>query len=379
VFRTTSSPRGARRREPRRSKGFPAVLPSLLLALVLAGCDDTVTGDRQPPFPNLSCSIPQSDLLDGGVGIDGIPSIQGGNFVSPTDPLAEYLVPADRVIGLILDGQPVAVPHNILWWHEILNLDLDTGTGLAITYCPLTGTSMVFDRAAADGATLGVSGLLFRSNLVMYDRNEPRSLWPQMKRGARCGAADGTPLPMVASIEMTWRGWQDLHPNTLVMGSEQGFDRDYQRYPYGDYERLTNSTTLVPLGGLDGRRPPKERLLGIPTFNGGGIAFPFLAMNELGPHAAVHPQEAPDEVVVFWDRNASGAMAFVPEAAGMVLTFQGGEDRIVDVETGSEWRIDGLAVAGPLAGAQLEPIDEAYVAFWFAWADFHPETILWLP
>jgi hypothetical protein len=358
-----------------RAGAVPAGLPLLLFLLV--GCSDAFGPDRRP-FEDLTCSIPTQHLLDGGVGIDGIPSIQQGNWVPAGDFLADYLEDRDRVIGMVLDGRPMAIPHNILWWHEIVNLDLDSGQRLAVTYCPLTGTSMVFDRAAANGAELGVSGLLFRSNLVMYDRNSERSLWPQMMRGARCGPSDGSPLPMVAAVEMTWDRWQELHPNTLVMSSDQGFARNYQLYPYGDYERPLNPRTLVPLGELDGRRPPKERLLGIPTFGEDGIAFPFLELNALGTAAAVHPEGGEERVVVFWDQQGQSAMAYVPSIGGTTLTFEAEDGRIVDAETGSEWRIDGVAVAGPMAGQGLAPIDEAYVAFWFAWADFHPATELWL-
>ncbi|TVR51450.1 MAG: DUF3179 domain-containing protein [Gemmatimonadales bacterium] len=357
------------------------LLPALLLLFFLPACSDSSTGSRSGErlFADLTCSIPENDILDGGVGIDGIPSVQNPPLVLANAPGAAYLEPSDRIIGLVLDGQPVAIPHNILWWHEIANLDLDSGERLAVTYCPLTGTSMVFDRAPVDGAELGVSGLLFRSNLIMFDRQSGQSLWPQMLRGARCGPADGTELPMVASLEMTWQGWQALHPSTQVVSSELGFARNYRLYPYGDYERATNAQTLVPLGGLDERRPPKERILGIPTLGGGGIAFPFFELNALGMRGVVHPESAPDQVVVFWDREVEGAMAYRPTLDGESLVFHVVDGRILDQASGSQWRIDGVAVEGPLAGRALEPIDEAYVAFWFAWADFHPETELWLP
>jgi hypothetical protein len=352
---------------------------TFLLLAVAAGCDSSPSQTRAPLFADLSCSVPESDILDGGVGLDGIPSIQAPVWVAPDNPEAGYLEPSDRVIGLMVDGRPVAIPHNILWWHEIVNLDLADGQRLAVTYCPLTGTSMVFDRTPVGGATLGVSGLLFRSNLVMYDRRDDQSLWFQMKRGARCGAADGTELPMVAALELRWEAWRWFHPDTEVMGSEQGMARNYQLYPYGDYERLNNAQTLVPLGGLDRRRPPKERILGLPTFGDDGIAFPFLALNELGPRAVAHPDAAPDQVVVFWDRFSQAAMAYRPEVDGRTVTFQVDDGRILDSATGSEWRVDGVAVEGPLTGHVLEAIDDAYVAFWFAWADFHRGTELWLP
>ena len=86
-----------------------------------------------------------------------------------------------------MGGEPYAVPLNVLRYHEIVNATFETDGGLldlAVTHCPLTGSSMVFDRAAAGGAEFGVSGILYQSNLVMYDRNTSESLWPQMVAGA---------------------------------------------------------------------------------------------------------------------------------------------------------------------------------------------------
>jgi hypothetical protein len=115
---------------------------------------------------------------------DGIPALTDPELVTPDSPWVEYLLPTDRVIGLEIDRQFLAVPHNILWWHEIVNFN---DLGLAVTYCPLTGSSMVFRRDVVQGAEFGVSGLLFKNNLVMFDRaavGGEDSLWPQMLAGA---------------------------------------------------------------------------------------------------------------------------------------------------------------------------------------------------
>jgi hypothetical protein len=77
----------------------------------------------------------------------------------------------------------------------------------------------------APGAEFGVSGLLYRNNLIIYDRNTEESLWPQMARGARCGVRHGSDLVMFPTVEMTWTGWRALHPRTRVVSSETEFDR----------------------------------------------------------------------------------------------------------------------------------------------------------
>jgi hypothetical protein len=75
----------------------------------------------------------------------------------------------DRVIGIEAGGVFIAVPHNIWWWHEIVNFD-DFGIPLAVSYCPLTGSSMGFDRRSVEGYDVGVSGLLYNNNLIMFNR-----------------------------------------------------------------------------------------------------------------------------------------------------------------------------------------------------------------
>ena len=247
-----------------------------------------------------------------------------------------------------------------------------------VTHCPLTGSSLVFDRRSLDDVALGVSGLLYQNNLIMYDRTTGESLWPQMLREARCGPGTGTKLAMVPAIEMRWDAFRTLHPEGRVLSDSQGFSsRNYRSYPYGSYAHPANPTLLFPLGSsIDARRPPKERVLGIPVGTG-GIAFPFGALDKFGSTAVVDAGLAGSAVVVFWNGEAQAAMAYRPSLDGEPLTFRATPDGILDDETGSVWRITGEAVAGPLTGRRLTPVAEAYVAYWFAWAAFHPEASLW--
>ncbi len=347
------------------------------LSVFVGGCgDDQVTNaiDSGPDDSASLCNIPASSFADGGVGKDGIPALTDPVLVAPAQ-ADNYLEDSSRVIGLFIDGMAIAIPHNILWWHEIVNFNF-TSEQLAVTYCPLTGSSIAFDRDVIDGAEFGVSGLLFQNNLTMYDRRTNDSLWPQMSLKAGCGPATGKPLNTVAVIEMSWSGWKDLYPDTRVLSSDTGFSRNYTRfgYPYGDYERESNGRLLFSQT-IDGRRPPKERLLGIPGSDG-GIAFPF---NELDASPVTVVQDVSDgrEIAVFWSRDHVGAAAFSRTLNSQRLSFAVENERIKDLETASTWRLDGLAVEGPLAGQKLMAIPEAYVAFWFAWAAFSPDTRIW--
>ena len=371
-------------RDPYQRLFSPVAILAFAVAVSACGGGDgtspTVIGDL-PPDDDTFCSIPEDEIFSGGVGRDGIPALLNPPLVAADAPQAEYMRDVDRVIGIEAGGQFIAVPHNIGWWHEIVNFD-DFEIPLAVSYCPLTGSSMVFDRSSVQGSDFGVSGLIYNNNLIMFDRRNDgtqESFFPQMLRGARCGPLDGAPLAMYPETEMRWRAWRELHPETLIVSGVLGLGRDYRSYPYGNYEAINNAETLFPNEEIDNRRPPKERILGIPREHGFGMAFPFSVLEARGNKAVVHDDlQGTRSVVVFWSTEAESAVAFEPRANGQALTFEVRDDKFFDVETGSEWTMAGEAISGALVGSVLTPIPDAYVVFWFAWATFHPNTdVLW--
>ncbi|MFB6230492.1 MAG: DUF3179 domain-containing protein [Salinibacter sp.] len=359
------------------------VLGFLLVGgLLLSACDvNSTQGNRSADSLNLSdfdienCALPTDRLISGGVGRDGIRSLDQPSLVESEAESAEYLADSSRVIGLLFGDKPLAVPLPLLWYHEIANFDDWGGESFAVTHCPLTGSSLVLDRDAVDGAEFGVSGLLFDNNLVMYDRRAEESLWPQMNRQAGCGAATGTELSMLPSIEMTWGRWKALHPDTRVLPLE---DFDEVSYPYGNYRAPQNERLLFEGTPIDDRRPPKERVLGIPVESGEkhgrSLALPFGALDDGSAVRVVTVTVDSTAMTVFWSRKAQGAMAYETSTS-----FSVEDGRIVDDATGSVWTVDGRAVVGFRKGDRLEPVNDAYVAFWFAWAAFHPDTRLWTP
>ncbi|MEX2468077.1 MAG: DUF3179 domain-containing protein [Gemmatimonadota bacterium] len=364
--------------KPLRTLGASA----LTAVLAVSACSQDTNGglgpDNQTALDGLSCSIPESEIFVGAFR-DGIPALTNPEMDLPGFPTTSTWQDGDRVVGMMLGDQPIAVPLNIFWWHEIVNLDID-GHSVAITHCPLTGSSLAFDRAPHGGVEFGVSGLLFRNNMVLYDRvGEGESLWPQMSLGARCGPQDGTGLQMLPVVEMTYGGWRRVHPNTLVVTTNTGWDREYESpvgYPYGNYDDPSNAQLLFPISEpLDRRYPPKERALGVPSGTGGTV-FPYSELSRLGPLAVV-PIESDDPYVVFWTGVREGAMAYRPFADGQALTFRVEADRIVDDQTGSIWNMSGIATGGPLSGTRLEGVSEAFVAFWFSWPLFFSDIEPW--
>lgn len=355
----------------RRTRGVSGA-GVVLLALLSGACGE---GPTAPV--GLDCNVPLHLIVERPFDGDEIPALTNPDLSVFGRPEIIYLRGRDRVIGLIVNGQPVAVPHNILWWHEIINFEF-TDRRVVVSYSPLTGSSLAFDL---DGARVGkfvVSDFLFNSNTMMEDR-ETGSLWAQMGRGAQCGDRTGSELGVVPTWEMPWSAWRNLFPNTLVVSSDTGFDFFYTIYPYDDYEDLDNPETLFPVERVDPRRRPKERVLGIPVGRG-GVALPFTELEAaagLDSALAVNLETPGGPAVVFWSTLARAAVAFRPVVDGQTLTFEAEERRIRDVETGSLWNLAGRVLEGPLEGAELELLPDAYVAFWFAWAIFQPDTELW--
>ncbi|RLB56390.1 MAG: hypothetical protein DRJ42_03500 [Deltaproteobacteria bacterium] len=189
----------------------------------------TIAGDSE-------CTVPCDQIAPACAGRDCIPSLQSPRMVSAGSDELGYLRDTDEVLGVITAEGPRAYPHNILWWHEIVNEDVG-GQRFAITFCPLTGSGMSYDRdgfVAGTTVELGVSGSLYNSNLVMYDRSSD-SFWSQMRNQAVFGSELAAASPLLPVHEMTWRAWRELHPDTLVVSDQTGHSRDYTAYPYGAY------------------------------------------------------------------------------------------------------------------------------------------------
>jgi len=324
-----------------------------------------------------NCIIPVGQLVNGGPGPDGIPALTVPRVVSAAEGDG-FLDPEGLVLGVVVNGESRAYPHNVLWWHEIVN-DVLGGRPILVTYCPLTGSGLVFDPAIADQPLqFGTSGLLFDNNLVMFDRST-QSLWSQMRVEAICGSFSRTVPRLLPVVQSTWAAWKALHPETTVVSFETGFRRNYNQYPYGSYDQLTNGQILFPHSFIDPRRPLKELVLGIRE---GEVsrAYPYTA---LGERTVINDSVSGREVVIVFDRTSQMALPFERQVDRRTLTFEpveatGFPFTFRDRETGSTWDLRGRAMSGPLAGAELTPV-ATYSAMWFAWASFNRGTEIYTP
>ena len=327
--------------------------------------------------------VPLDAIISGGPPPDGIPAIDRPAFVTPAQADA-WLTPKEPVLALEIAGDARAYPLQILIWHEIVN-DVVGGRPVAVTFCPLCNSGIVFDRVV-EGTTLdfGTSGKLYKSDLVMYDR-QTHSLWAQMEGRAIVGERAGTRLKLVPANTVSYAEWKAAHPGGQVLSRETGHVRAYGANPYAAYDQ-PGSTPFLFNGKPDPRRPPKERVVGV-VVGGQARAYPWPVLEK---RRVVHDTAGGESLVVFYTPGTLSALdgsriaasravgatgVFSPLAGGRTLSFEPAGEGFRDRETGSQWTLLGRAVKGPLAGQRLRPIPHVD-AFWFAWAAFHPTTSL---
>jgi hypothetical protein len=314
--------------------------------------------------------VPLDQIVSGGPPPDGIPSIDSPKFTSVKE-ADKILEDSELVVGININGDIRAYPLQILVWHEIVN-DNVGGVPVAITYCPLCFTNQVFNRTLEDGNVVefGTSGKLYNSNLVMYDRTSD-SLWSQALAQGIVGKYAGVNLHRFPFDVANWKEWKELYPESKVLSRDTGSNRPYGADPYGDY--YTNSEVLFPISNQDERLGPKEIVIGL---------------EDNGQYKAYKLQDVEDKKIIN-DKINNKPIALFSSFPFMVRTFDPVVDgqalqykynpqnsTFVDLQTGSEWNFEGIAVEGELRGKELIrlPYDQG---FWFEWVAFHPETELY--
>jgi len=219
-------------------------------------------------------SIPLNEILSGGPAKDGIPSIDNPKFVD-TKEADTYLSDEDPGLGLSYKGENRFYPYSVLVWHELVN-DTVAGDPLLVSYCPLCLTGIIFDRNIDGVPTeFGVSGRLWKSNLLMYNRagnEDDESLWSQVLGEAVLGIDTGKKLVIVRSGAVRYGEWKKEHKDTKILSKDTGFSRNYGRDPYGDY--YTNRDVSFGATFSDDRLHPKAYVLGIEK-NGQFKAYDF--------------------------------------------------------------------------------------------------------
>ena len=341
-----------------RSGGWVLVLAALLtggiLVWALAGAflrsGGPLLGDGRTVesygFDLSTCLVDRELLVAAGMRKDALralvdPAVIPGADVARinAEERGKYLVSTDRVIGVSVNGEHRAYPLLILNVHEIVN-DTLGGVAVAITYNPPCDAVAVFERTL-DGVPLefGVSGLLYNSNLLMYDRRPDglgESLWSQLQARAIAGPAAGRGarlVPRPAAL-ISWSQWLALHPETTVLSRDPRLARRYKETSYAVYFRSSDIKFPVrPQPPADGP-PAKERLIAVATSQ--------------GVRAYTH--------------------ATIAQRAGASGSFG---DRFGDAQLTFHWRQEPGTVR--VSSDPPEAIQSVMHAFWFAWHAMHPD------
>ena len=318
--------------------------------------------------------IPQGQVFDGGPGKDGIPALSNPIFVS-LDQIS-YLSDEDLVIGFSHDGEYRAYPHNILDWHEIINDDLK-GAKIAITYCPLTGTGIAWDRVIqGTETTFGVSGLLYNSNLIPYDRHTD-SNWSQINLNCVNGVLKGERARTHQVLETTWKTWKEMYPNSMVMTTNTGFSRNYANYPYGDY-RTNNEKFLFPVSPSDERIPSKERVLALIDDNKAKV---YRFSNFEGGTKILIDNFNENGIVVIGDKEKNFMVAYKTRLDGSAnlafeLAVEANKPIIFRDNKGNKYNLLGNVIEGPDKGLSLYSTT-SFMAYWFSIAAFYQAPIIY--
>lgn len=314
--------------------------------------------------------VPPSKVIDGGPGRDGIPSIEDPKFKTAAD--VTMLSDDDLVIGVKVGSQVRAYPNIIMTYHEIVN-DVIGGTPVAITFCPLTGSPLAWNRDINGSVTeFGVSGLIYKNNLIPFDRNT-ESLWSQMLLTGIHGNFLGEELPHIQVIETEWGTWKQAFPDSEVM-VETEFDQPYDRYLYGDY-RFDHNDILFPVENTDDRLQKKDRIHGLLS---GGTQKAYPIANFRDGIEIINDDFAGNSIVIIGSSDLNIGATYSRTIDGTLLQFSGVQNALPVVMTdqeGNRWNLFGEAVEGPRTGARLESFT-SYNAYWFAWVDFFPQTFL---
>jgi len=358
------------RRTSRRRRTLAVI--AVLLALPLAGCggsDESTPSDEElaqiaaeinktvpniglgeasPPPPDADSwktdfsrqLVPLEEFQSGGPRKDGIPAIDAPRFSRAE--VVDWLESREPVIAVTVGDETRGYPIQILMWHEIAN-DRIGDVPVAVTFCPLCNTAIVFDRRL-DGDTLdfGTTGKLRESDLVMYDR-QTESWWQQFSGEALVGALVGRKLKQLPARIVSWQEFRSEHPESLVLNLDTGFTRTYGVNPYVGYDGVDSSPLFAVRNEDDDRLPPKERVVYV-EIGDGALAFPYSSLVEETEIARAVDGRI---LVVRWRPGVASAL----DTAGIA------EGRDIG---SAEVLLDGAPVAFS------EP-------FWFAVAAFRPD------
>jgi hypothetical protein len=309
-------------------------------------------------------TVSAQEVYWGGVLVDGIPPLELPGFVTAQQ-ASDWIFASDEVIGVEINGDARAYPIRIIAWHEMVN-DTVGGVPVSLAYCTLCGTAILYD-GRVDGTVyrFGTSGLLYRSNKLMWDRLT-RTLWDQFTGEPVWGSLVGSGVEVQAlpSVYTTFGDWLEDHPDTTVLDIETGFLRDYgSGVAYAAYNASPDALFAVPIS--DDRLRQKAMVYVIGR-DGEDVAYP---VDVIAMQGVVHDVIGGDRVALVATSDGLGARAYLRSD----VTFVAGQspDDTVESDDGRTWRITEEALIAD--DGQALPRIEGHNAFWFGFINQTPD------
>jgi hypothetical protein len=316
--------------------------------------------------------VPVGEVKDGGPGKDGIPALTDPEFITAAE--ATFMLDDELIVGYKFGNEVRAYPHRIFNWHEIVNDDLN-GRKVTITHCPLTGTSLGWERVY-DGkeTTFGVSGLLYNTNLMPYDRTT-NSTWTQIGQECVNGELVETKAEHFQVVETEWKRWLSMYPDTKVMSLNTGFSRNYNQYPYGSYRTQTGLSFSVSV--TDDRRHQKERAHGVIVAE----KVKLYLFDSFETRSMITDTFLGQKTIIIGSKEKNFIVSFLEKTIGnTVLEFTVVNDFDSNIllkdQLGNEWDVFGNAVSGPNTGEKLEATN-SFIGMFFSWAPFYGLPEIW--
>lgn len=320
--------------------------------------------------PKEPLRIRPEEIIWGGVKKDGIPALEYPKNLPASR--ASFLNESEIVFGIGVNGEYRAYPQRILDWHEMAN-DTVGGQAFALSYCTLCGSAVAYATRLSDGRTLlfGSSGLLYRSNKLMYDE-QTLSLWSNLTGEPVSGPLTdkGVRLPMLPMTVTSWGEWRSRHPETTVVSLETGYRRDYSAgAAYGKY--FESPETMFPVWKRNGSLEAKSWIFALRD----GVAARAYPLETLFRERVVNDAVGRASVVLVADPQSGAVRAY--EREGKFFAEGPSPEQLVEEATGTIWTVEEEALHSASPGRPRLLRFPGHRAYWFGWYAFFPDTSLY--
>ena len=302
--------------------------------------------------------IRMEEITWGGVAVDGIPALDNPKLIEGAK--ADYLIDSDLVFGVKINGDVRAYPLRIMGWHEMFNETIG-GVPVALAYCTLCGAGILFEtkiEGRKEPLVFGSSGLLYRSNKLMFDR-ETDSLWNQFTGEPVVGPLVGSDIKLkIRPVTITtWERWLKSNPDTKVLSTDTGFKRNYASgIVYNEY--FSSPDLMFPvLVKNEEQVKRKEYIFGIRDV-AAAKAWPLEAFAKT---KLINDKVGTLNVVLLGDKESRTVRAYQRGE----LEFALSDETDTISANGKSWKISEEFLTDP-SGKRL-PRVPGHISYWFAW------------